>query len=220
MFRRRPRRTGTSIVAGAESSQSDSALDGSRGPRGSAVRGEPTGCLHRQRGREGTLPSGATRRLEPVGRPTLGAVVSSARLRAGVAAAELTVLTPPGHRLSPELNRAVVERERPRSRRSGKRQRNRGAGSRSGVRRQGGQPVPRVGSNKLAGLAGGAASRRGEPSNGARGSRLSPVVQARSVRQQPGDSIILPRCSPRARERESFVTPPRSGYLCVPPPRA
>ena len=96
MFRRRPRRARRSIVAEAESSQSDSALDGSRGPRGSAVRGEPTGCLHRQRGREGTLPSGATRRLEPVGRPTLGAVVSSARLRAGVAAAELTVLTPPG----------------------------------------------------------------------------------------------------------------------------
>ena len=44
--------------------------------------------------------------------------------------------------------------------------------------------------------AGGAASRSGEHRNGARGPRFSPVVQARNVRQQPGDSIMLPRSSP------------------------
>ena len=46
--------------------------NGSRGPRCSAVRGETTGCLRRQRGRKGTQPGGATRRLEPEGRQTLG----------------------------------------------------------------------------------------------------------------------------------------------------
>ena len=183
-FRRRPRRARRSIVAEAESSQSDSALDGSRGPRGSAVRFEPTGCLRRQRGREGTQPSGATRRLEPVGRQTSGAAVRPARnepcsRRRGqspvsdFADAEWSVCS------TAERKRNV-------------------ASAKVGVWRQGGQPVPRVGSNKLAGLAGGAASRSGEPSIGARGPRLSPVVQARIVRQQPGDSIILTRCSPRA----------------------
>ena len=37
---------------------------------------------------------------------------------------------------------------------------------------------------------------RGKSSNGARGPRLSPVVKARNVRRQPGDSIMLPRSSP------------------------
>ena len=78
-FQCRPRRAGTSIVAGTQSAQSVAALDGSRGPRGSAVRFEPTGCHHRPRGSGGTRPGGATRRLEPVGRQTLGAAVRLAR---------------------------------------------------------------------------------------------------------------------------------------------
>ena len=76
--------------------------------------------------------------------------------------------------------------------------------------------------------AGGAASRSGEHGDGARGPRCSPVVQARNVRQQPGDSII---CRAVLHERDSaspayhfrvaaiFVCLPRAPTDLRPPAR-
>ena len=126
--------------------------------------------------------------------------MSSARVRVGtvslahVAEAELAVLTPPGSRLSPELNRAVVERLR--SRRSRERERNRGAGPRSGVRRPWGRPAPRC----CAGQARGA-GRRGKKSSGSRGCAVRPCGacrrgvsagragdRARGQAERPGDA--------------------------------
>ena len=72
-----------------------------------------------------------------------------------VAEAELAVLTPPRSRLSPDLNRAVVERERLRSRRSRERS---GTEARDRGRESGANGAGQrrdVAPGKLAGLAGG-----------------------------------------------------------------
>ena len=59
----------------------------------------------------------------------------------------------------------------------------------------------------------------GKESNGARGPRLSPVVQARNVRRKPGDSMMLPRFS-HERDSASPAKPLRVAAIFVCLPRA